>query len=247
MLNLRPFYPRLGYHYHNSNDPEDRQLAFKYMLKAADQAIFRGSYNEALELLEKTSALVETIPEAEILLEVVKMAIIDVKESFDDTDSMGVAGNRNSSSSIGSVSSTNSFRMSLSDRLTRRFSNYWTDAVPQSETKPFVRVRKRVEANLQHMVKHQKKLQKQQKRGNGKGGSIWRSKHATSAAAGSAAGSADVASGGPPKRPTLQWRASYSNSKMKELHEAGRVERGSLSNAEMAGIGGRCGGVKCCC
>ena len=77
--NLKPYYPRLGYHYRLSNEPEDRKWAFKYKLKAADQAIFRGSYNEALVLLEKAYNVTESILELEILLQVVLVAIIDVK------------------------------------------------------------------------------------------------------------------------------------------------------------------------
>lgn len=68
--------PRLGFHYRRSNG--NRELAFKYELKAGDQAIERGAYSNGLTFLKNASDYADHRAELKILIEVIQLAIDDM-------------------------------------------------------------------------------------------------------------------------------------------------------------------------
>lgn len=70
---LRPLYITLGYHYQKSN--LRRHLAFKYRVKAADQAISRGAFSDGYRYTQAAADLAESKPELNMLLKVISMAI----------------------------------------------------------------------------------------------------------------------------------------------------------------------------
>ncbi len=92
--NLRPFYPqyvytlliffvdkliifRLGYHYSNSG-PEAREMAFKFELKAADQALSRGAFSDGLVFAKASLKLAEQLAELQVVVEVIEGAITEM-------------------------------------------------------------------------------------------------------------------------------------------------------------------------
>jgi class 3 adenylate cyclase len=70
---LRPLYIALGHHYQKSN--LRRHLAFKYRVKAADQAISRGAFSDGFRFTQAAADLAESKPELNMLLKVISMAI----------------------------------------------------------------------------------------------------------------------------------------------------------------------------
>jgi class 3 adenylate cyclase len=70
---LRPLYITLGHHYQKSN--LRRHLAFKYRVKAADQAISRGAFSDGFRFTQAAADLAESKPELNMLLKVISMAI----------------------------------------------------------------------------------------------------------------------------------------------------------------------------
>ena len=67
----------LGYHYKRSN--HNQALAFKYELKAADQALSRGAFADGLDLMTSACALAVSEPEWDIAAEVLKLAVSDLQ------------------------------------------------------------------------------------------------------------------------------------------------------------------------
>jgi len=74
--NLRPFYPMLAQHYLKSVG--NRGLAFKYELKAADQAISRGAFSDGLVFMEAATKLAVTKPELKVVSDVIQRALRDI-------------------------------------------------------------------------------------------------------------------------------------------------------------------------
>jgi len=74
--NLRPFYPILGTHY--SHCVGERQLTFKYKVKAADQAISRGAFNDGLAFVQAAQQYARSRPEWRVLLDVITRALGDI-------------------------------------------------------------------------------------------------------------------------------------------------------------------------
>lgn len=74
--NLRPFYPMLGVHYMKSQGK--RALAFKYKVKAADQAISRGAFSDGYSFVETAATLAVTRPELKVLVDVLSRALRDL-------------------------------------------------------------------------------------------------------------------------------------------------------------------------
>ena len=67
---------RLGFHYARSN--RRRAQAFKYKVKAADQAISRGAFNDGLIFAQSASGLGISKAELRVLLEVITSALQDL-------------------------------------------------------------------------------------------------------------------------------------------------------------------------
>lgn len=88
----------LGFHYHKSN--QRRHLAFKYKVKAADQAISRGAFSDGLRFTQAAAELAESKPELAMLLKVISIAIRDIASIG------GVPQRRNSGSFVAGVGSS---------------------------------------------------------------------------------------------------------------------------------------------
>ena len=67
---------RLGHHYKKSTGK--RHLAFKYHIKAADQAICRGAFNDGLKFVDTASNLAVSKLELRVLIAVVSRALDDL-------------------------------------------------------------------------------------------------------------------------------------------------------------------------
>lgn len=67
---------RLGHHYKKSIGK--RHLAFKYHIKAADQAISRGAFNDGLKFVDTASNLAVSKLELRVLIAVVSRALDDL-------------------------------------------------------------------------------------------------------------------------------------------------------------------------
>jgi hypothetical protein len=67
---------RLGQHYLKSLG--NRGLAFKYELKAADQAISRGAFSDGLMFVEAATKLAVTKPELKVISDVISRALRDI-------------------------------------------------------------------------------------------------------------------------------------------------------------------------
>jgi hypothetical protein len=73
----RPFVScRLSQHYKKSIG--NRGLAFKYELKAADQAISRGAFNDGLVFVEAAAKMAVTKPELKVVSDVIARALRDI-------------------------------------------------------------------------------------------------------------------------------------------------------------------------
>lgn len=131
--NLRPYYPRVGYHYNRSNTSEDNALAFKYYLKAGDIAVLQGSMTEALQLLKIASTLAEDIPELDIVLQVVNMAILDLLSKR--------LGKQDSDED-----SEEDFDTEFSNQLRKSFSGFGHNWPPEAQ--PFVDLRSHIDDRL---------------------------------------------------------------------------------------------------
>jgi hypothetical protein len=81
--NLRPIYAQLSYHFEKGAvGPMAEQFtreAFKYAVKASDEAIARGAYTDGLTMCRKAYSLLTNLPECEVLLELIDLAISDLK------------------------------------------------------------------------------------------------------------------------------------------------------------------------
>lgn len=66
----------LGAHY--SKSLGNRGLAFKYEIKAADQAISRGAFSDGLFFLEAAQKMAVTKPELKVLSDVIARALRDI-------------------------------------------------------------------------------------------------------------------------------------------------------------------------
>lgn len=66
----------MGHHYKNSLGK--RHLAFKYEVKAADQAICRGAYNDGLKFVDMASNLAVNKSELKVLIAVISRALDDL-------------------------------------------------------------------------------------------------------------------------------------------------------------------------
>ena len=84
--NLRPFYPSLAHHYQHSHG--QRALAFKYKVKAADQAISRGAFTDGLRFAHSASKLALTKEELRVLLMVISRALRDINAAQDNSMSV---------------------------------------------------------------------------------------------------------------------------------------------------------------
>lgn len=67
---------RLGQHYLKSVG--HRNLAFKYELKAADQAISRGAFSDGLVFMEAATKLAVTKPDLKVVSDVINRALRDI-------------------------------------------------------------------------------------------------------------------------------------------------------------------------
>ena len=81
--NLRPVYANLSYHFHaGAVGPMAEQFtreSFKYAVKSADEAIARGANADGITMCKKAYSLLSTVPECEVLLELIDLAIVDLK------------------------------------------------------------------------------------------------------------------------------------------------------------------------
>lgn len=68
--------PRLANHYKASHG--QRQLAFKYKVKAADQAISRGAFNDGLAFVQEAATLAVSKPELKVMVDVISRALRDL-------------------------------------------------------------------------------------------------------------------------------------------------------------------------
>lgn len=62
-----------------------RALAFKFQVKAADQAISRGAYNDGLVFVNNAVPLAVSKPELKVLLEVINRGLVDITQSVKAT------------------------------------------------------------------------------------------------------------------------------------------------------------------
>eukprot|EP00981_Chlorochromonas_danica_P015276 scaffold11522_cov239-Ochromonas_danica.AAC.3 len=74
--NLRPFYPILSAHYQKVISK--RQAAFKYAVKAADQAVSRGAFGDGLRFAQIASTMAINKAELKVLLLVISRALHDI-------------------------------------------------------------------------------------------------------------------------------------------------------------------------
>lgn len=75
--NLRLVYARLGFHYRHSKN--NRHLAFKYEMKAADQVISKGAFTDGLRFVENAFESAATKGEWELLVDFIEGTIDDME------------------------------------------------------------------------------------------------------------------------------------------------------------------------
>lgn len=81
------FFPcSLAHHYQHSHG--QRALAFKYKVKAADQAISRGAFTDGLRFAASASKLALTKEELRVLLMVISRALRDINAAQDNSISV---------------------------------------------------------------------------------------------------------------------------------------------------------------
>jgi len=80
---LHPLYPILSHHYKRSIGK--RPLAFKYKVKAADQAICRGAFNDGLMFVDKAARMAVSKSELRVLIAVISRALDDLSPQLQKT------------------------------------------------------------------------------------------------------------------------------------------------------------------
>jgi hypothetical protein len=74
--NLHPYYSILSYHFLMSDECSD--LAFKYTVKAADQAIYQGAFADGLNFVQRAVKIESDVSNKRRLLRVIERAIDDL-------------------------------------------------------------------------------------------------------------------------------------------------------------------------